>query len=94
MSKVAVITGANSNLGLNIAYRLLEKIPFSEDLTIVVTSRTLPSVTECIELINKHHSQLERSGSLSFDYLLVAFPALVRLLDAFYSLLKKFHTTD
>lgn len=94
MSKVAVITGTNSNLGLNIAYRLLEKIPFTEDITIVVTSRTLPRVRECIELINKHHSQLERTGVLSFDYLLVDFTDMVSILDAYYTLSKKFVQID
>ncbi|XBW36341.1 hypothetical protein QEN19_001921 [Hanseniaspora menglaensis] len=94
MSKVAVITGTNSNLGLNIAYRLLEKIPFSEDITIVVTSRTLPRVRECIELINKHHSQLERVGVLNFDYVLVDFTDMVSILDAYYTLSKKFNRID
>lgn len=94
MSKVAVITGTNSNLGLNIAYRLLEKIPFSEDITIVVTSRTLPRVRECIELINKFHSQLERSGSLSFDYILVDFTDMVSILDAYNTLSKKYARLD
>ncbi|KAL6931422.1 probable 3-keto-steroid reductase [Hanseniaspora guilliermondii] len=94
MSKVAVITGTNSNLGLNIAYRLLEKIPFSEDITIVVTSRTLPRVRECIELINQFHSQLERSGSLSFDYILVDFTDMVSVLDAYNTLSKKFTRID
>ncbi|KAL6945797.1 3-keto-steroid reductase [Hanseniaspora uvarum] len=94
MSKVAVITGTNSNLGLNIAYRLLEKIPFSEDITIVVTSRTLPRVRECIELINKHHSQLERCGVLSFDYVLVDFTDMVSVLDAYHTISKKFNRID
>lgn len=94
MSKVAVITGTNSNLGINIAYRLLEKIPFSEDITIVVTSRTLPRVRECIELINKYHSQLERVGALHFDYILVDFTDMVSVLDAYKSLTKKFNRID
>lgn len=94
MSKVAVITGTNSNLGLNIAYRLLEKIPFSEDLVIVVTSRTLPRVRECIELINKYHSQLERVGLLTFDYILVDFTDMVSVLDAYHTLNKKFNRID
>ncbi|SSD61670.1 probable 3-keto-steroid reductase [Saccharomycodes ludwigii] len=90
MGKVAVITGTNSNLGLNIAYRFLEKVDFHEDVTLVVTSRTLPRVRECINMINRYHSQLERSGILQFDYLLVDFTDMVSVLSAYYELNKKY----
>lgn len=88
--KVAVITGTNSNLGLNLAYRLLERLPAHEDLTLVVTSRTLSRVRECIEKINRFHSQLERSGVLSFEYLLVDFTDMVSILDAIKTLKDKY----
>lgn len=41
-STVAVITGTSSNLGFNIAVRLLEQLPDEKEITLVVTSRTLP----------------------------------------------------
>ena len=61
MSKVAIITGTNSNLGLNIAYRLIEKIPEDETLTIVVTSRTLARVREVIELLKKKSAAIKQA---------------------------------
>ena len=87
MGKVAVITGTNSNLGLNIAYRLIEKTPNDDILTIVVTSRTLPRVKEVIELLKKKVEQLNKpSGSVIYDYILVDFTNMVSILNAWYEL--------
>lgn len=87
MSKVAIITGTNSNLGLNIAYRLIEKIPEDETLTIVVTSRTLARVREVIELLKKKVQQLNKPlGCVIYDYILVDFTNMVSILSAWYEL--------
>lgn len=94
--KVAVITGTNSNLGINIAYRLLQEIPPSTNLTIVVTSRTLPRVKEVIISIKNYaREQLpHRTGFLEFDYLLVDFTNMVSIVGAHYDLNKKFTHID
>ncbi|CDO96274.1 unnamed protein product [Kluyveromyces dobzhanskii CBS 2104] len=89
-TKVAVITGTNSNLGLNIAYRLIEKSNPEDKLTIVVTSRTLPRARECIDLIKKFVNTLDRPGSVDYDYLLVDFTNMVSILDAYYSLSNRY----
>ncbi|KAG0676802.1 3-keto-steroid reductase [Kluyveromyces marxianus] len=89
-SKVAVITGTNSNLGLNIAYRLIEKSKPEETLTIVVTSRTLPRARECIEFIEKFVEKAGRKGSVNYDYLLVDFTSMVSVLDAYYTLTNRY----
>lgn len=69
-SKVALITGTSSNLGINIAYRLLEQLPSSTNVTLIVTSRTLPKVKEVITNINQYSkTKLNRTGQLEFDYL-------------------------
>lgn len=87
MGKVAVITGTNSNLGLNIAYRLIEKTPDNQTLTIVVTSRTLPRVKEVIELLKKKVQQLNKPlGCIIYDYILVDFTNMVSILNAWYEL--------
>ena len=87
MSKVAIITGTNSNLVLNIAYRLIEKIPEDETLTIVVTSRTLARVREVIELLKKKVQQLNKPlGCVIYDYILVDFTNMVSILSAWYEL--------
>ena len=58
--KVAVITGTNSNLGINIAYRLLEEVPSDERLTIVVTSRSLPRANEVIAKIAEDNANVTK----------------------------------
>lgn len=94
--KVAVITGTNSNLGMNIAYRLLTEIPPSANITLVVTSRTLPRVQEAITKIKEYAiAKLpNRTGQLEFDYLLVDFTDMVSILSAYYDLNKKFKHID
>lgn len=94
--KVAVITGTNSNLGINIAYRLLDEIDADTNLTIVVTSRTLPRVKDVINDIKKHAREKlpHRTGFLEFDYLLVDFTNMVSILGAYHDLQKKFAHID
>lgn len=94
-SKVAVITGTSSNLGINIAYRMLEQLPLDEDITLVVTSRTLPKVKEVIADIKEFaSSKVKRTGQLEFDYLLVDFTDMVSVLSAYYELNKKYRHID
>lgn len=95
-SKVALITGTSSNLGINIAYRLLDQIDRNTNLTIIVTSRTLPKVKELIELISEYvNSKLKgRSGVVEFDYLLIDFTNMVSVLSAYYDLDLKYKTID
>lgn len=94
--KVALITGTNSNLGINIAYRLLNEISPETNLTIIVTSRTLPRVTEVISKIEKYAIEKlpGRTGFLEFDYILVDFTNMVSILSGYYELDKKFTHLD
>lgn len=94
--KVAVITGTNSNLGINIAYRLLSEIDSSTNLTIVVTSRTLPRVKEVITKIKDYSREKcpNRTAWLEFDYLLVDFTDNVSILNGGEELRKKFLHID
>ena len=94
--KVAIITGTNSNLGLNIAYRLLHEIDPSTNLTLIVTSRTLPRVKDVITDIKNFSRKHvpERTGWLEFDYLLVDFTDNVSILSASEELRKKFSHID
>lgn len=94
--KVALITGTNSNLGLNIAYRLLTESPLDTNLTIIVTSRTLPRVKEAITTIKEYSIQHlpGRPGYLEFDYLLVDFTDMVSIVSAYYELNKKYKHID
>ncbi|CAN3372322.1 hypothetical protein DIURU_004553 [Diutina rugosa] len=90
-ASVAVITGTSSNLGINVAYRLLESVPSEENLTIVVTSRTLPKVKEVIKDIQDYNAKnTQRKGDLEFDYLLVDFTDMVSILSAYYELTKRY----
>lgn len=94
-NKVALITGTSSNLGINIAYRLLDQIPSSTNVTLIVTSRTLPKVKEVITQINDYATtHLNRKGQLEFDYLLVDFTDMVSVLSAYYDLNKKYQKID
>lgn len=94
--KVALITGTNSNLGLNIAYRLLDEVTPETNLTLIVTSRTLPRVQEVITKIKNYALERlpQRTGYLQFDYLLVDFTNMVSILSAYYDLNKKFTHID
>lgn len=95
-SKVAFITGTTSNLGINIAYRLIDQLPQSTNVTLVVTSRTLPRVTDVITEIKNHviEKYPNRTGSLEFDYVLLDFSDMVSVLSAYYDLNKKYTKVD
>lgn len=87
MGKVAVITGTNSNLGLNIAYKLIERCPEDDSITLVITSRTLARVKEVITLLKQKVGQLEKpSNCINYDYVLVDFTNMVSVLNAWYEL--------
>ncbi|CAK7894279.1 3-keto-steroid reductase Erg27p [[Candida] anglica] len=95
-SKVAIITGTSSNLGINIAYRVLQETPKSTNLTFIVTSRTLPKAQQVIKDINDYvyKNIPDRTGQLEFDYLLVDFTDMVSILSAYYDINKKFKKVD
>ncbi|KAG7662226.1 ERG27 [[Candida] subhashii] len=95
-STVILITGTSSNLGFNIAIRLLEKLPPSEPITLIVTSRTLPKVKESINDIKKYVTEniASRTGELEFDYLLVDFTDMVSILAAYFELNKRYRHID
>ncbi|CAH2354367.1 3-keto-steroid reductase [[Candida] railenensis] len=95
-SKVCLITGTSSNLGINIAYRILKETPKSTNLTFIVTSRTLPKITEVITQIQKYayDNVSDRTGQLEFDYLTVDFSDMISVLSAYYELNKKFKKID
>ncbi|CDK27596.1 unnamed protein product [Kuraishia capsulata CBS 1993] len=93
--KIALILGTNSNLGLGIAYRLLETVDPTSRLTLIVTSRTLPRARETIDKIKEHNAQnVKRSGILEFDYVLVDFSNMVSILCASYDLKKQYTQID
>lgn len=94
--KVAVITGTTSNLGINIAFRLLDELPASTNLTLVVTSRTLPRAKECIEQINEYRIKKypTRDGLVEFEYVLVDFADMISVLSAYYELTQRFTKID
>lgn len=95
-SKVALITGTSSNLGLSIAKRLVDQIPESENVTIIVSSRTLPRAKETITALNEHFMRTwsHRSGSIDFDYILVDFTNMVSVLAAATDLQKAYRHID
>ncbi|GMG39826.1 unnamed protein product [Ambrosiozyma monospora] len=93
--KIAIITGTTSNLGTNIAYRLLHEIPSDYRLTLIVTSRTLARANECIQDIKKYNEQTaKRKGILDFDYLLIEMTDMVSILNAVYELKKNYNKID
>lgn len=95
-SKTALITGTTSNLGFNIAYRLIDQLPQSTNLTLIVTSRTLPKVKDVITQIKNYAIEKypNRKGFIEFDYLLLDFTDMVSVLSAYYELNKKFPRID
>ncbi|EGW34504.1 3-keto reductase [Spathaspora passalidarum NRRL Y-27907] len=95
-STVALITGASSNLGFNIAVRLLEQLPQDKDITLIVTSRTLPKAKDSINDIKKFITEKlpQKRGQVEFDYLLVDFTDMVSVLSAYYELSKRYKHLD
>lgn len=87
-------TNVHSNLGLNIAYRLIENESSGKRLTIVVTSRTLPRVKEVIGQIDKFARAQNSNLIVDFEYLLVDFTDMVSILNASYELNNKFQKID
>ncbi|KAG7192192.1 3-keto-steroid reductase [Scheffersomyces spartinae] len=95
-AKVAVITGTTSNLGINIAYRLIDELPSTTNLTLVVTSRTLPRAKECIDQINQYRIMRypTREGQVEFEYVLVDFADMISIVSAYYELTQRFTKID
>lgn len=95
-SKVAIITGTSSNLGLNIGHRLLAQLPASQNLTVIVTSRTLPRAIESIAALKLYAEKNfpYRTGSLDFDYLLLDFTNMVLVLSAAHELNRGYKHID
>ncbi|EMG48964.1 ERG27 3-keto-steroid reductase ERG27 [Candida maltosa Xu316] len=95
-STVAVITGTTSNLGVNIAIRLLEQLPNDKEITLVVTSRTLPKVKEVITDLKNHITENipSKVNKVEFDYLLVDFTDMISVLSAYYELNKRYKHID
>jgi 3-keto steroid reductase len=92
--KVALITGTSSNLGINIAFRMLEQLPSEENITLIVTSRTLAKAREVINDIKAFNRKIARSGQLEFDYILVDFADMISVLSAYYDLTKRYTKID
>lgn len=95
-STVAVITGTSSNLGFNIAIRLLEQLPDDKEITLVVTSRTLPKVKDVITEIKQYIVEKipSKVNKVEFDYLLVDFTDMISVLSAYYELNKRYKHID
>ncbi|CAK9436379.1 uncharacterized protein LODBEIA_P09370 [Lodderomyces beijingensis] len=91
-----MITGTSSNLGFNIAVRLLEQLPNDKEITLIVTSRTLPKAKESISEIKNHvkNNIPEKTKLLEFDYILVDFTDMVSVLSAYYDLDKRYKHID
>lgn len=96
--RVALITGANSNLGLSICYRLLEKCHANTRITLVLTSRTLPRVNELIETLKKfvfsnpHFQKL--NILVDYDYLLIDFTNMISVFAAAHELNTRYDRLD
>ncbi|GME93199.1 hypothetical protein B5S28_g1353 [[Candida] boidinii] len=93
--KIALITGTSSNLGFNIAYRLLDQLPSENRVTIIVTSRTLPKAKESIAQIKKYNETVsKRKGIVDFDYCLIDFTNMISIYNAYYDLNKQYKKID
>ncbi|ODV77656.1 3-keto-steroid reductase [Suhomyces tanzawaensis NRRL Y-17324] len=94
-SRVALVVGANSRLGLNICYRFLREIPEHTDLTLIVTSRTLKGTQQAIGAIERYAlKHLKRSGKLEFDYLVMDFTQMKSVASASRDLHKNYRRVD
>lgn len=93
--KVALITGTSGNLGTNIAKRLIKELDPSTRLTIIVTSRNLANANTCIKDLEEYaHKEVERTGIVDFDYLLIDFTNMVSVLNAVYEVTKTHKKID
>ncbi|KAK7207251.1 hypothetical protein BZA70DRAFT_7663 [Myxozyma melibiosi] len=89
--KVAVITGANGGLGYAIACRLLDKIPQTVPLTIVVSTRHM---RKAVETINKLRKYCPERDLLSFDYVLLDLGSLESVHEVAGQLLERYKHID
>ncbi|KAI3404019.2 ERG27 [Candida oxycetoniae] len=91
-----LITGTSSNLGFNIAIRMLEQLPNDKEITLIVTSRTLPKVKESINDIKKYIGEhiFAKVKLVEFDYILVDFTDMISILSAYYELNKRYVHID
>lgn len=95
-STVILITGTSSNLGYNIAVRMLEQLPDKSNITLIVTSRTLPKAIELIKDIKKFivENVPQKLSYVEFDYILVDFADMVSILSSYYELNKRYKHID
>ncbi|KAK9383689.1 uncharacterized protein V2V93DRAFT_362491 [Kockiozyma suomiensis] len=89
--KVAVITGANGGLGYSIACRLLDIVPQSVPLTIVLTTRYMRKAVDTISKLRKYSTQRDL---LSFDYVLLDLASLESVHEVASQLLERYKHID
>ncbi|CCD27002.1 uncharacterized protein NDAI_0J01100 [Naumovozyma dairenensis CBS 421] len=88
--KVCVVIGANSNLGINIIYRLIEETSKVHDhdnkpvtLTFVISSRTLIRLKEVSQLVKLFITKNKIKNVLvNFNYLLLDLTDMQNIIDA------------
>lgn len=91
---VAFISGGSSNLGLNIAKRLIETTKNSEKLVLIITSRTLPKALQAIDDLDAFSKSKGKKSQVEFDYVLVDFTYMISVLSAYHELSQKYQTID
>ncbi|KAK9479979.1 hypothetical protein V1514DRAFT_346561 [Lipomyces japonicus] len=89
--RVALITGANGGLGFGIACRLLDSIPTSVPLTIVLTARYLRKVMDTISKLRKYAPNRDL---LSFDYVLLDLGSVTSVLEIAHQLKSRYTHID
>ncbi|KAK9486286.1 hypothetical protein V1527DRAFT_464370 [Lipomyces starkeyi] len=89
--KVAVITGANGGLGYSIACRLLDTIPPSVPLTIVITARYLRKAVETIKRLRAYAPERDL---ISFDYVLLDLASVSSIDEVASQLLSRYTHID
>ncbi|KAK9365182.1 hypothetical protein V1509DRAFT_571543 [Lipomyces kononenkoae] len=89
--RVAVITGANGGLGFAIACRLLDTIPSSVPLTIVITARHLRKV---VETIGRLRAYAKGRDLLTFDYVLLDLTSVASISEVSNQLLSRYTHID
>ncbi|KAK9450551.1 uncharacterized protein V1518DRAFT_414128 [Limtongia smithiae] len=93
--KVALITGANGGLGLGIACRLLDSIPASVPLVLVISARHLRKAVDTITLLRQYSAKHGRDDALlSFDYVLLDLGSLSSVYEAAGQLLERYSHID
>ncbi|KAK9241452.1 hypothetical protein V1525DRAFT_334742 [Lipomyces kononenkoae] len=89
--RVAVITGANGGLGYAIACRLLDSIPSSVPLTIVITARHL---RKAVETISRLRAYAKGRDLLTFDYVLLDLTSVSSINEVSNQLLSRYTHID